>query len=193
MPAQLGLGTAALGRPGYINLNHAADLGGDYDPQAMELRAHTVLDAAFESGVRYFDVARSYGRAEEFLGSWLDERQIEPGRVTVASKWGYTYTAGWSTNAEQHEIKDHSLRNFTKQFSESVERLGGHLSIYQIPSVTAEGKTLGHGERVFDSVQATWNLFERGPESALSDAHSGGMGVVIKEALANGRLTNANR
>ncbi|HXQ77739.1 MAG TPA: aldo/keto reductase [Gemmatimonadaceae bacterium] len=232
MPAELGLGTAALGRPGYINLNHAADLGGDYDPQAMELRAHTVLDAAFESGVRYFDVARSYGRAEEFLGSWLDERQIEPGRVTVASKWGYTYTAGWSTNAEQHEIKDHSLRNFTKQFSESVERLGGHLSIYQIHSVTAEGKTLDDdalidaiarlrekgiragltvsgpgqniairkavdvrrdGERVFDSVQATWNLFERGAESALSDAHSAGMRVVIKEALANGRLTNGNR
>jgi len=42
------------------------------------------------------------------------------------------------------------------------------------------------GERVFDSVQATWNLFERGAESALEDAHSAGMKVVVKESLANG-------
>jgi aryl-alcohol dehydrogenase-like predicted oxidoreductase len=232
MPAQLGLGTAALGRPGYINLNHAADLGGDYAPGAMELRAHSVLDAAFGSGVRYFDVARSYGRAEEFLASWLDERRIKPGEVVVASKWGYTYTAGWSTTAEQHEIKDHSLANFTRQFSETIELLGRHLSVYQIHSVTAEGRTLDDealidaiarlrekgiragltvsgpgqdvairrslelhrdGERVFDSVQATWNLFERSAEPALSEAHGAGMRVVIKEALANGRLTNGNR
>jgi aryl-alcohol dehydrogenase-like predicted oxidoreductase len=232
MPAQLGLGTAALGRPGYINLNHAADLGGDYDPSAMESHAHAVLDAAFSGGARYFDVARSYGRAEEFLASWLDERRIAPGQVVVASKWGYTYTAGWKTTAERHEIKDHSLANFTRQFSESIELLGRHLSIYQIHSVTAEGRTLdddplidaiarlrekgiragitvsGPGQdiairksldvrrdglRVFDSVQATWNLFERGAEPALSEAHGAGMRVVIKEALANGRLTNGNR
>jgi aryl-alcohol dehydrogenase-like predicted oxidoreductase len=45
------------------------------------------------------------------------------------------------------------------------------------------------GERVFDSVQATWNLLERGAESALQDAHDAGMKVVVKESLANGRLT----
>ena len=32
----LGLGLAALGRPGYINLGHAADLAHDYDVAAME-------------------------------------------------------------------------------------------------------------------------------------------------------------
>jgi aryl-alcohol dehydrogenase-like predicted oxidoreductase len=45
------------------------------------------------------------------------------------------------------------------------------------------------GVRVFDSVQATWNLLERGAESALQDAHDAGMKVVVKEVLANGRLT----
>jgi aryl-alcohol dehydrogenase-like predicted oxidoreductase len=49
------------------------------------------------------------------------------------------------------------------------------------------------GQRVFDSVQATWNLLERGAESALQDAHTAGMKVVVKEALANGRLTHGNR
>src|SRR5437762_14024842 len=78
MTARLGLGLAALGRPGYVTLNHASDLGGRYDPEIMELRAHDVLSAAFEAGICYIDVARSYGRAEDFVASWLRKRKIEP-------------------------------------------------------------------------------------------------------------------
>src|SRR6476646_4976512 len=95
----IGLGMAALGRPGYINLGHAADLGGDYDVAAMERHAHAVLDAAWDGGVRYFDAARSYGRAEAFLASWLAKRGLNRDEVTVGSKWGYTYTAGWAVQA----------------------------------------------------------------------------------------------
>src|SRR3982751_5394147 len=74
----LGLGLAALGRPGYINLGHAADLAHDYDVGVMEARAHATLDAAWAAGVRYFDAARSYGRAEAFLASWLGGRPPAP-------------------------------------------------------------------------------------------------------------------
>ena len=48
------------------------------------------------------------------------------------------------------------------------------------------------GGRVFDAVQATWNLLERSAESALQAAHEAGLGVIVKEALANGRLTARN-
>ncbi len=41
----------------------------------------------------------------------------------------------------------------------------------------------------FDTVQATWNLLERSAGPALAAAHAAGMGVIVKEALANGRLT----
>ena len=41
----------------------------------------------------------------------------------------------------------------------------------------------------FDTVQATWNLLERGAGSALRAAHAAGVGVIVKEPLANGRLT----
>jgi aryl-alcohol dehydrogenase-like predicted oxidoreductase len=95
--SRIGFGMAALGRPGYITLGHADDLGGQYDVAAMESRSHAVLDVAWQAGVRYFDAARSYGRGEEFLGSWLRSRQIGVGKVTVGSKWGYTYTANWQT------------------------------------------------------------------------------------------------
>ena len=165
MTARLGLGLAALGRPGYVTLNHAADLGGRYDPSAMEAHAHAVLDAAFDAGIRYVDAARSYGRAEDFVGSWLRKRAIEQGEVVVASKWGYTYTAGWSTSATQHEVKDHSLAAFERQLGESLERLGRHLSLYQVHSVTAEGKTL-EDDALVDAIAG---LRERGIRAGLSD------------------------
>ena len=43
---RIGLGLAALGRPGYINLGHGQDLDHEYDVQAMAAHAQTVLDAA---------------------------------------------------------------------------------------------------------------------------------------------------
>ena len=35
-------------------------------------------------------------------------------------------------------------------------------------------------------MQATWNLLERSAGAALAEAHAAGMGVIVKEALANG-------
>ena len=45
---------------------------------------------------------------------------------------------------------------------------------------------------VFDCVQATWNLLETSVGEALRTAHLDGWGVIVKEALANGRLTAKN-
>jgi aryl-alcohol dehydrogenase-like predicted oxidoreductase len=140
--ATVGLGLAALGRPGYINVGHAQDLGADYGPAAMERRCHAVLDAAWQAGVRWFDAARSYGRAEEFLADWLRAREIAPGAATVSSKWGYTYTAGWRVTAEHHEVKDHSLAALERQLGESRALLGAHLSLYQVHSATLESGVL---------------------------------------------------
>lgn len=224
----IGLGLAALGRPGYINLGHSEDIGDDKSVEAMERNTHAVLDAAWARGVRYFDAARSYGGAESFLASWLASRGIAPDAVTVGSKWGYVYTAGWRTDATEHEVKDHSLANLRRQLEESRDLLGGHLRLYQIHSATLEtgvlddvevlralarakesGLAIGlstsgprqaetvrkalevrvDGVRLFDSVQSTWNLIERSAGDALADAHAAGLGVIVKEALANGRLT----
>ena len=44
--SRIGIGLAALGRPGYINIGHANDLEQNYAVAAMEARAHAVLDAA---------------------------------------------------------------------------------------------------------------------------------------------------
>jgi aryl-alcohol dehydrogenase-like predicted oxidoreductase len=219
----IGLGLAALGRPGYLNLGHGEDLGEERSVEALERRTHEVLDFAYEAGVRYFDAARSYGRAEQFLGSWLERRGLAPGELTVGSKWGYTYTANWQVDADPPEVKDLSADNFRRQLAETRELLGEHLSIYQIHSATLssgvlddaelrdelaalrssgvaigltvtgteQAATIDHALEVggFDTVQATWNLIERSAGDALGRAHEAGLGVMVKEALANGRLT----
>jgi aryl-alcohol dehydrogenase-like predicted oxidoreductase len=218
----LGLGLAALGRPGYINLGHAGDVG-DTHVEAMERHAHEVLDAAYEGGVRYFDAARSYGRAEAFLASWLRRRGLSRDDVTVGSKWGYTYTADWRVDVDEHEVKDLSVSTLRRQLGETRALIGEHLALYQIHSATLESGVLDDAEvreelarlreegvRVgftatgprqaatieralevggFDAVQATWNLHERAATDALAAAHEAGLGVIVKEALANGRLT----
>jgi aryl-alcohol dehydrogenase-like predicted oxidoreductase len=45
-----------------------------------------------------------------------------------------------------------------------------------------------HGERVFTAVQSTWNMLETSVGRALAEAHDAGAHVLVKEALANGRL-----
>ena len=45
------------------------------------------------------------------------------------------------------------------------------------------------GVPLFGTVQATWNLLEPSAGEALAEAHDEGMGVIIKESVANGRLT----
>jgi aryl-alcohol dehydrogenase-like predicted oxidoreductase len=221
--SRIGLGLAALGRPGYITLGHAGDFAGATEVAAMEARAHELLDAAYAAGVRYFDAARSYGRAEEFLGSWLRERGLGTGEVTIGSKWGYAYTAGWRADAEVNEVKDLSIDTLLRQEQETRAQLGDTLALYQIHSATLDSGVLDNrdvraelerlrrsGVRIgftatgprqretiehaidvggFDSVQATWNLLEPSAGHALAAAHAAGLGVIVKEAVANGRLT----
>ena len=228
----IGLGLAAVGRPGYITLGREHDIGTDRSVETLERRSHEVLDAAYDAGIRYFDAARSYGFAERFLASWLRQRALPPDAVTVGSKWGYTYVGGWRVDARVHEVKDHSLAALRRQIEESRAILGEYLDLYQIHSATLESGVLGDdavlselsalradglriglsvsgprqaevirqalavrvdGINLFQSVQATWNLMEPSAGPALAEAHDAGWGVIIKEALANGRLASQDR
>lgn len=136
------LGLAALGRPGYINVGHAEDVGSVRDRDSLERHTHLMLDAAWEAGIRHFDAARSYGMAEAFLGSWLRSRNVPPGAVSVSSKWGYTYTANWKVDAPHHEVKEHSRDRLDVQWLESRAHLHPWLTLYQIHSATLESGVL---------------------------------------------------
>ncbi|MFC0110467.1 aldo/keto reductase [Kibdelosporangium aridum] len=131
---RIALGMAALGRPAYINLGRDTALPADRTPQAMREASFAVLDAAYAAGIRWVDAARSYGRAEQFVAAWLAERGVSD--VTVSSKWGYEYTADWRPDATVHEVKEHSLARFERQWSETRALL--EVALYQVHSLTAD-------------------------------------------------------
>jgi aryl-alcohol dehydrogenase-like predicted oxidoreductase len=135
--SRIGLGLAAIGRPAYITTNRGADLGGDRSVETLRELTYRLLDAAHASGVRYVDVARSYGAAEAFLSGWLASRS-GTGDLVVGSKWGYTYVGGWDIAAPVQEVKDLSLSTFERQYAETRALLGDHLRLYQVHSLTIE-------------------------------------------------------
>jgi aryl-alcohol dehydrogenase-like predicted oxidoreductase len=184
-----------------------------------------MLDTAYESGIRYFDAARSYGRAEEFLGGWLAARGYAD--AVCGSKWGYRYTGDWRLDADQQEVKEHSLAMVTAQLAQTRAALGDRLALYQVHSLTpesgllndrellaalarlrAEGVLIGlttsgpdqgdalrramqttvDGQPLFTVAQVTWNLLEPSVAPAAAQAAAAGWTILVKEALANGRL-----
>lgn len=223
MSAAFGYGLAAVGRPAYINLGHAEAFAKGRSVDDLRRRSHALLDTAWDLGIRYLDAARSYGLAEVFLGEWLALHPQRRSEVQIGSKWGYTYVADWQMDAQQHEVKDHSLSTFERQWPETLAALGSTPDVYLIHSVTPDSPALRDtallsrlsdlaqtGVKVglsvsgsqqadvlraalalggpFRAVQATWNLLEPSVGAALAEAKAAGWLVVIKEALANGRL-----
>jgi aryl-alcohol dehydrogenase-like predicted oxidoreductase len=224
--SRIGLGLAATGRPAYITTHREADFGDNRSEDALRTRTWELLDAAYAGGVRYVDVARSYGSAESFLSRWFASRG-DMRDLVVGSKWGYTYVGGWDMAAAVQEVKDLSLATFERQYSETSALLGHRLRLYQVHSLTVESgaledtallaalarrrrggpllgitttgprqaETIGRalevrvdGVQLFSSVQATWNLLETSAGDALAEASDAGWAVLVKEALANGRL-----
>jgi aryl-alcohol dehydrogenase-like predicted oxidoreductase len=222
--SRIGLGLAALGRPAYITSGRASDLP-DRSVDGLAARTFEVLDAAYAGGVRYVDAARSYGRAEEFLGQWLTARDHPD--VVVGSKWGYRYVGDWQLDADTHEVKEHSLAMFIAQLAQSRALLGDRIALYQVHSATLDsglfddpallgalaelrnqGVLVGlttsgprqadtirralpltvDGAPLFGAAQVTWNLLEPSVAPAAAEASAAGWPILIKEAVANGRL-----
>jgi aryl-alcohol dehydrogenase-like predicted oxidoreductase len=222
--SRIGLGLAALGRPAYITAGRPGDLP-NRSVDGLRDQSFLMLDCAYAAGIRYVDAARSYGRAEEFLGQWLTARDHPD--LVVGSKWGYRYVGDWQLDADQHEVKEHSLAMFTTQLAESRAQLGDRIALYQVHSATldsglfedaellaalaalrADGVLVGlttsgpaqadtlrraltvsvDGQPVFGAAQVTWNLLEPSVAPAAAEAAAAGWPILIKEAVANGRL-----
>ncbi len=222
--SRIGLGLAALGRPAYITSSRSRDLP-DRSVSGMRAITSAMLDAGYDAGIRYFDAARSYGRAEEFLGGWLDSRGHPD--VVVGSKWGYRYTGDWRLDAPEQEVKEHSLDMFTTQLAQTRALLDGRLALYQVHSLTEDSGLLSDGpllsalaslrgqgvliglstsgprqaatlrralavevdgDPLFSAAQVTWNLLEPSVGTAAAEAAQAGWAILVKEAVANGRL-----
>ena len=219
----LGLGTAALGRPQYINVRQN-DVDNS-DLAAFRKQSFDVLEDAYNAGIRYFDTAPGYGLAEELVLNWLKTK--DDNSIEIATKWGYTYTANFNANATVHEVKEHSLAKLNEQWNFSKQLLP-YLKVYQIHSATLETGVLENqevlkqlaflkkeynlkigltttgtnqvdvikkaldvfidGKQLFDIFQVTYNFLEQSLLEIIDELHQQNKEIVIKEALANGRV-----
>lgn len=219
----IGLGTAAIGRPTYINIKQQKE-----DFESLEVFANQglqLLGKAYDLGLRYFDTAPGYGMAEKLLIDWSSDRINDD--LEIATKWGYTYVADFKLDAEVHEIKEHSIDKLDEQWSYSKE-LFPYLNVYQIHSATLETGVLENIEilerlaflkdeynltigitssginqleilkkaldvevdqkQLFDLYQVTYNVFEQSLLEIGDLFSQSNKKLVIKEALANGRV-----
>jgi aryl-alcohol dehydrogenase-like predicted oxidoreductase len=220
---KLGLGTAALGRPQYINIRTKNIQKTDLD--AFRKHSFSVLEEAYALGMRYFDTAPGYGLAEALVLEWLQTKN-DP-TIEIATKWGYTYTANFDKNAIIHEVKEHSLAKLNAQWDFSKQLLP-YLKVYQIHSATIETGVLENlkvlervaslkkehnlkigltttganqaevikkalnitvdGASLFDLFQVTYNFLDQSILKVSEELIQENKSIVIKEALANGRV-----
>ena len=126
----IGLGTAAIGRPLYINIkqNQAEE---PFSLPSFKQKGLQLLEDAYTKGVRYFDTSPGYGIAEKLVIEWLASKKDTS--IQVTTKWGYTYVANFDPNAKQHEVKEHTIDKLNMQWAYSKELLP-YLKVYQIHS-----------------------------------------------------------
>ena len=219
----IGLGTAAIGRPQYINLRTEKSSPTNLDE--FRQNGFHALEEAYKLGVRYFDTAPGYGLAENLLIDWLQTKNDNT--IKLATKWGYTYVANFDTNAKVHEVKEHSLLKLNEQWQVSKALLP-YLSVYQIHSATLETGVLENeailnqlaflkeefnlqigltttgfnqvevlkkgldvqidGKQLFDAFQCTYNILDQSISEINIVLKNENKTLIIKEALANGRL-----
>ena len=217
------MGTAAIGRPQYINLRQ--EMADDFSINAFRKHGKLVLDEAYRKGIRYFDTAPGYGLAEQLLIDWIEEKRYKD--VEIATKWGYTYVANFNPKAIIHEVKEHSLEKLNQQWEQSKSLLP-YLTSYQIHSATFKsgifentealdrlgklkseyGLLIGlttsganqsevikksldierDGEALFDVFQVTYNILDQSLAQIGKVLIAQKKRIVIKEALANGRI-----
>lgn len=220
---QLGLGTAALGRPKYINVRQ--ENCNNSNLENFRKQSFAVLEEAYNLGIRCFDTAPGYGLAEELLLEWLQTKNDNS--INVATKWGYTYVANFKEDATVHEIKEHSFSKLEEQWNLSKQLLP-YLKVYQIHSATLETGVLENklvleqlallkkkhnlqigltttgtnqvevikkalnivvnGDELFDLFQVTYNFLDQSLQEIHNELILRKKLIVIKEALANGRV-----
>ena len=136
----------------------------------VDARVHEVKDYSLAALRRQIEESRA------ILGQYLDLYQIH------------------SATLESGVLDDHAVLAELTALRADGLTIGLSVSGPRQAEVIRRALTVRiDGVNPFQSVQATWNLLEPSAGPALADAHDAGWGVIIKEALANGRLALEDR
>lgn len=166
--------------------------------------AHGLLNRALELGITFFDTARSYGRSEERLGSWLPMNRAD---VVLSTKVG-TGVPGeedWSAAAVIRGVED-ALRTLRTDVIDVVflhscplpvlergEAAGALAECVEagkviVPGYSGDNEALewAASADVFGALQTSVNIADqRSMHEILPEASHRGLGVVAKRPLAN--------
>ena len=134
---------------------------------SMDARVHEVKDHSLAA------LRRQYAESRAELGEHLNLYQIH------------------SATLESGVLSDLAVLAELARLKEQGVAIGLSVSGPGQPELIRQSLEVRiDGERVFQTIQATWNLLEPSAGAALAEAHQAGYGVIVKESLANGRLTS---
>jgi len=195
----IGLGTWQLG----------ADWGSVEESDAL-----AVLDAAYESGVNFFDTADVYGdgRSEQLIGTWL--KNNPDANITVATKMGrrvdqlpenYNLDAfrAWNDRSRANLGVDtldlvqlhcpptpvYTTEATYDALDAMVEE--GRMANYGVSVETAQEALAAIARPNVATVQIIINAFRHKPlELVLPAARKAGVGIIARVPLASGLLAN---
>ncbi|MEU1471563.1 aldo/keto reductase [Streptomyces sp. NPDC005761] len=107
----------------------------NFGPQTNEADSHTIMDAALDAGVNFFDTANVYGwgenkgRTEEILGTWFAQGGERRDKVVLATKVYGNMAADGDAWPNHHKL---SALNIRRAVDASLKRLQtDHIDLYQ--------------------------------------------------------------
>ena len=201
----IGLGALEVGRPWGIRGD------GDTGQPPSETEAVEFLNHVVDSGVNFIDTAAAYWASEERIGKALSSRRDE---VILATKWGEWCDESGSvydySPAAMWKFLEESLRRLRTDVIDVYQIHSAPLEVILKGDALAEmqkardqgkvrflGCSCGELEALaaiqcggFDTIQVSYSLLDLTVEErVLPAALSASVGVIVKDGLAAGRLT----
>lgn len=186
-------------------------LGGTDWGGLSDMRAHSILLAAVESGVNFFDTADVYGkgRSEEVIGKFLKERKEKPFVATKIGRADGIYPAGYTWEALRIAVE----RSLKRLGVEALDLAQLHCVPHEVLArgeifqwlrlLEEHGKIRNWGASVetveeaflcmqhtgLASLQVIYNVFRQKPALELfPKAQEKGVAIIVRLPLASGLL-----
>lgn len=199
----IGLGAFKIGRNQKIKYAQPYDLPSDEQVERL-------LSGALDLGVNYIDTAPAYGLSEQRLGNAISHRR---GEFILGTKVGEIFEDGesrydYSAPAVRASIEQSLRRLRTEvldivlihsdgrdveimQQTDIVTTLGQLRDAGKIRLIGLSGKTVEGARAALDwadVIMVEYHSDDRSHEPVIAEAAGRGIGVVVKKALASGRL-----
>lgn len=199
----IGYGAFKIGR------NSQTKYGVDYE-LPDDAAVSRLLNGMLNLGINYFDTAPAYGLSEERIGQAIGHRRSE---YILSTKVGEEFENGQSRYDFSRSAIERSVQRSLRRLRTDVLDLlfihspADDLKVLQqtdvVPTLlhlreTGLVRQIGHSAKTIagahnamewaDVLMVEYHLSDRSTEPVITDAAAAGVGIVIKKALASGKL-----